>query len=46
MLLVITLFQFHSYGSKSISWYDVSILTLFPVIAIQRDHQQASRSFS
>ena len=43
--LVFTLFQFHSLGSKSISWYDFSIPIFFPVVAIQRDHRQAPRSF-
>jgi len=40
---VFTLFQLHSFGTKSISWHNVS---LFPVTAIQWDQRQISRSFS
>jgi len=46
MFLVVVLFQLHSFGIKSIAWYDFGVLIFFPVIAIQRDHRQASRSFS
>jgi len=44
--LVIALFQFHSLGIQSFSWYDISIPLFLSVITIQWDHLQASRSLS
>jgi len=37
MFLVFALFQFHSLGIKSISWYDFGVAIFFPVIAIQNE---------
>jgi len=46
MFLVLILFQFHSLWIQSISWYDFGVPIFFPIITIQWDHRQASRSFS
>jgi len=43
---IFTLFQFHSFGTKSISWFNFSFPIFFPVIAIQWNQRQTSRSFS
>jgi len=44
MFLVVAVFQFHSLGIQSISWHDFDVPVFFPIIAIQWDYQEVSRS--